>query len=530
MTDLFHHLVTESAARNPQAQAVRFQEQSLTYAELATQTERVAHALLALGARCGDRIAVYLEKRFETVTVILGSSLAGLTFVPINPLLKSAQVGYQLKDSQVRILITSAQRFDAILPSLLLCPDLQAVILTDTHGAIAAQFLFQVMSWEEALDLPANRTNIQIHRRIDHDMAAILYTSGSTGHPKGVVVSHRNLVAGAQIVAGYLHNTPQDKILCVLPFSFDYGLSQLSTALSTGATAVLLNYLLPADILNAVRSEGITGLAGIAPLWIQLMQMDWSGVTSLRYLTNSGGVMPHPVLTQLRRCLPDTAIYLMYGLTEAFRSTYLDPLQIDRRPGSIGKAIPNNEVLVLRQDGSVCEPEESGELVHRGVLVTLGYWNAPELTAQRFKPLPKGAARADGLVLPELAVWSGDIVKQDKEGYLYYVGRSDEQIKVSGYRISPHEVEEILFRYAGIGELAVVGVAHPLLGQALIAVVQQNGSLTADLLRRHCQQFLPSYMVPTHIEIEKEALPRNANGKINRLALASRFSNHFEAV
>jgi len=527
MPDLFHHLVTESAARNPEARALRYQEQNLSYAQLNSQLEAVAQALLALGAAGGDRVAVYLEKRVETVVTMFGASAAGLVFVPLNPLLKAAQVAYQLNDCGVRILITSAQRLAAILPALLECPNLQAVIITDSRAEPDAQFLFQVISWEQAHQLAANNSfakQLSAHRRIDHDIAAILYTSGSTGHPKGVVVSHRNLVAGAEIVAGYLHNTAHDNILCVLPFSFDYGLSQLTTAMYSGATAVLFNYLLPADIPRAVRAEDISGLAGIPPLWIQLAQLDWSGATSLRYLTNSGGAMPAPTLAQLRRNLPDASIYLMYGLTEAFRSTFLDPQQIDARPGSIGKAIPNNEVLVLRGDGSVCAPNEPGELVHRGVLVTLGYWNAAELTAQRFKPLP---TKAVSPVLPELAVWSGDIVRQDEEGYLYYLGRADEQIKVSGYRISPQEVEEILFRYAGIGELAVIAVPHPVLGQALIAVVLQTGSLTAELLKRHCQQLLPSYMVPSHIEIYAQPLPRNANGKIDRAALRSDFSDQF---
>ncbi len=514
----------DTAARLPHSEALRCDGQGISYAQLALQIELVSAALLGLGIQRCERVAVYLEKRIETVLALFGASMAGAAFVPVNPLLKTEQVAYQLRDCQVRILVTSAQRFQTLLPGLLQCPDMHTVIIVgeSTGDAVAAQF--QTVGWDVLAEMKSERV---AHRCIDLDLAAILYTSGSTGKPKGVMLSHRNLVSGAHSVSQYLHNSAQDRVLCVLPLSFDYGLSQLTTMFLTGGTAVLLNYLMPVDILDAVRQERITGLAAIPPLWGQLTQLDWAGVTSLRYLTNSGGAMPGPVLARLRSAAPDTLIYLMYGLTEAFRSTFLDPQLVDVRPGSIGKAIPNNEVLVLRPDGSVCAPNEPGELVHRGALVALGYWNQPELTARRFRPVP---VQSGATVLHEMAVWSGDTVRRDNDGYLYYVGRSDEQIKVSGFRISPTEVEEVLCRFEGITELAVIGVAHAVLGQALIAVVVQNDKfeLTETALRRHCARFLPSYMVPAHFEIDVTALPRNANGKINRQALQSRFATFFQ--
>jgi acyl-CoA synthetase (AMP-forming)/AMP-acid ligase II len=219
-----------------------------------------------------------------------------------------------------------------------------------------------------------------------------MYTSGSTGKPKGVILSHRNLVAGALSVSSYLNNTAEDRILCVLPLSFDYGLSQLTTAFAVGACAVLLNHLLLRDVLDAVDRERITGLAGVPPLWIQLSELSWTHARRLRYITNSGGVMPLHTVKALRKALPQVEIYLMYGLTEAFRSTYLAPEQLDRRPDSIGKAIPNAEILVLRQDGTPCDPNEPGELVHRGPLVSLGYWNDQARTAERFRVLPDRTA------------------------------------------------------------------------------------------------------------------------------------------
>jgi acyl-CoA ligase (AMP-forming) (exosortase A-associated) len=371
-------------------------------------------------------------------------------------------------------------------------------------------------SWRESMlaapPLPA-------HPCIDGDVAAILYTSGSTGKPKGVVLSHRNLVAGALSVSSYLNNTQEDRILCVLPLSFDYGLSQLTTAFAVGACAVLLNHLLLRDIIDAVDRERITGLAAVPPLWIQLADLSWSHARRLRYITNSGGVMQRHTLRGLRKALPQAQIYLMYGLTEAFRSTYLAPEQLDIRPDSIGKAIPNAEILVLRGDGTPCGPNEPGELVHRGALVALGYWNDPARTAERFRPLPD---RAGGLPIPELAVWSGDTVRTDEDGFLYFIGRSDDMIKTSGYRVSPAEVEEVVYATGLVTEAAAIGVPHAHLGQsiALIAAVPAGGATDRAALLAACKQDLPAYMVPARIDIRQSPLPRNPNGKIDRKLLA----------
>jgi len=357
-------------------------------------------------------------------------------------------------------------------------------------------------------------------------MAAILYTSGSTGKPKGVVLSHRNMVAGAKSVASYLENTPDDRILSVLPLSFDYGLSQLTTAFHVGATAVLMNYLLPRDILKSVEKERITGLAAVPPLWIQLAQLNWPEQASLRYITNSGGAMQRTTLDALRKALPKTKVFLMYGLTEAFRSTFLPPDELDRRPDSMGKAIPNAEVMVLREDGSPCAPGEPGELVHRGALVAMGYWNDLEKTAERFKPV---SSRQQGLPIPELAVWSGDTVRMDEEGFLYFISRKDEMIKTSGYRVSPTEVEEVIYAMDHVGEAAAIGVAHPILGQAIVAVItaRDGAQLDAEALLLACKPHLPTYMLPARIEIWSNSLPRNPNGKIDRKLLAQELQNIF---
>jgi len=258
------------------------------------------------------------------------------------------------------------------------------------------------------------------------------------------------------------------------------------------------------------------------------VQLEWPAAIAghLRYIANTGGRMPRETLAELRRRLPNTKPYLMYGLTEAFRSTYLPPSEVDRRPDSIGKAIPNAEILVLRPDGTACGPNEPGELVHRGALVGMGYWNDAEKTAERYKPLPVGVGgREAGLMLPEMAVFSGDTVQKDEDGYLYFIGRRDEMIKTSGYRVSPTELEEAVYAMKLVGEVAAFGVAHPSLGQAIVLSVTAvaDASIDADRLLAECRRLLPAYMVPADIDVHAASLPRNPNGKIDRKTLALQY-------
>jgi acyl-CoA ligase (AMP-forming) (exosortase A-associated) len=360
-------------------------------------------------------------------------------------------------------------------------------------------------------------------------MVSILYTSGSTGRPKGVVLSHRNMVAGAKSVASYLGNGPHDTLLAALPLSFDAGFSQLTTAFHSGARVVLLNYLLPRDVLKALERERVTGLTAVPPLYIQLSALDWPAAIGehLRYFANTGGRMPRETLAALRARVPKAQPFLMYGLTEAFRSTYLPPEEVDRRPDSIGKAIPNAEILVLREDGTECGPDEPGELVHRGALVGMGYWGDPEKTAERYRPLPAGVGgREAGLQIPELAVFSGDTVRRDAEGFLYFIGRRDEMMKTSGYRVSPTEVEEILYATKLVGECVAFGTDHPTLGQAIqVIATAPDGSAAVDVpaLLAQCRVHMPAYMVPAGIHPMAGPLPRNPNGKIDRKLLATQW-------
>jgi acyl-CoA ligase (AMP-forming) (exosortase A-associated) len=516
MNGLLHRLIEDSARRHGSGAALSFKDVALDYRSLAGRVAEAAEGFAGLGLRRGDRLAIYLEKRIETVTSMFGAAAAGGVYVPINPLLKPRQVGYILRDCNVRILVTSRQRFADLAEEVGKCDDLRTVILVD--GAAEAVGDKPVVDWRDAM---AARGEGGPSRVIDTDMAAILYTSGSTGNPKGVVLSHRNVVAGALSVSQYLENTREDRILSVLPLSFDAGMSQLTTAFAVGAKVVLLNYLLPRDVVRACAEEGITGLTCVPPLWIQLAQLEWpeAAATSLRYFANTGGHMPRATLDRLRAALPQAKPYLMYGLTEAFRSTYLDPAEVDRRPDSIGKAIPNAEILVVRPNGEICDAEEPGELVHRGALVSLGYWNDPERTVERFRPAP---GQSPAICLPEIAVWSGDVVRRDAEGFLYFVSRRDEMIKTSGYRVSPTEVEDVLYATGLIGEAVALGIPHATLGHGIVVVVAPPAgrALDGEALLKECRRQMPLYMVP-RLVVERPTLPRNPNGKIDRKALAT---------
>jgi acyl-CoA ligase (AMP-forming) (exosortase A-associated) len=515
---LLHDLITQATLRNETAIALRHAGQSLTYGALLAGIGQYANALLQLGIARGERVAIYLEKRFENVIACFGTSAAGAVFVPVNPILKTEQVAHILRDCNVRILFTSTERLKSLGNIRAFCPDLRHILLTEPSDKTDTLFY-------QTLGQQGTHT---AHRQIDSDIASIFYTSGSTGKPKGVVLSHRNLVAGAQSVAGYLENRSEDTLLAALPLSFDAGFSQLTTAFFCGARVVLINYLFPRDVLSAMEKEEVTGLTAVPPLYIQLAQHTWPETINqhLRYFASTGGRMPAETLRTIRTQVPNAKPFLMYGLTEAFRSTYLPPDEVDRRPDSIGKAIPNAEILVLREDGSPCDPGEPGELVHRGPLVAQGYWNDSEKTAERFKPLP---GRETGLPLPEIAVFSGDTVRRDEEGFLYFVGRRDEMIKTSGYRVSPTEIEEVLYATGLVGECVAFGVPHPTIGQGInvIATPALGTNPEANTLIMECRSHLPAYMVPEKIEFKSAPLPRNPNGKLDRrLIIDNAFDSH----
>jgi acyl-CoA ligase (AMP-forming) (exosortase A-associated) len=511
MRTQLHQIVADSARRRPHAPALTFKDETITYGELQGQVTAFAAGVTALGLERGDRVAIYLDKRIETVVSIFGTSAAGGVFVPVNPVLKAKQVAYILDDCSVRVLVTTAERLELVAEELAGSSVEHVVVLGDSAPSAGD---LDVRAWDAFLGTgPVPEASV-----IDIDMAAILYTSGSTGKPKGVVLSHRNVLTGGASVSQYLGNHEDDVILAALPLSFDAGFSQLTTGFTVGAHVVLVNYLLARDVVRLCAKHSVTGLTAVPPLWIQLTEQEWpeEATRSLRYFANTGGRMPKATLTKLRAIFPQASPFLMYGLTEAFRSTYLDPAEVDRRPDSIGKAIPNAEILVVRADGTRCEPGEEGELVHRGALVAMGYWNDPARTAERFKPAP---GREAGITTTELAVWSGDLVKTDEEGFLYFVGRNDEMIKTSGYRVSPMEIEEVAYATGLVRDAVALGVDDPRLGQRIVLIVSPAaGELDVDALLAELRQQLPLYMVPSDVIVRAE-LPRSPNNKFDRSML-----------
>lgn len=525
MDYLTHHLLRASAQRDPDRTALVQGDRRLTFAELERATDRLAHALIAAGVERLDRVAVFLEKSIEETLALLSATKAGGVFVPINHLLFPEQVEHILRDCTPKVLVTSRARLASLRDVVARIPALRSVVVTDGAGEVIAPI--ELIDLGQVLDptsaAPSGPPRIA---SISRDLAAILYTSGSTGKPKGVMLSHANLLAGSRIVATYLEITEHDRVLSVLPFSFDYGLNQLLTGLECRATVILLTFRFPAEVVNAIREEGATGLAGVPSFWTVLCQpgspVHRQPLPSLRYITNSGGAVPRPLYEALRKALPTTKIYLMYGLTEAFRSTYLPPEEADRRPGSMGKAIPDTEIFVVDEHGKMCRPGEPGELVHRGPTVSLGYWGLPDATAKVLRPNPLALTQIGDA---ETVCYSGDVVTKDEEGFLYFVGRRDATIKCAGHRISPTEVEEFMIGTRRVREAAAIGVPDALMGQAVLAIVvaTDGEALDIDALLGDLALKMPRYMIPRRVEIVP-SLPKTAHGKIDYPALRRQYT------
>lgn len=528
MIQIIPELVATQAKKNPDNLALADARGWLNYEQLQQSIIDTASAMQQLELAPRQRVAIFLPKVTEAVIAMFATSCMGGIFVPINPILKAKQVQHIISDCDAQLLVTNNARYQMMkgfIPR-----SIKTIVLIDdnivTNKADDSRH-YQIMTWQQLQKIADDQYHFPL--LMSSDIAAIFYTSGSTGKPKGVVLSQQNIVLGARSVVQYLQQTDKDRLLAVLPLSFDYGFSQLTTTFYAGGSCFLMEYLFPQDIIKQLAKQKITGLALVPPLWNKLSNLNFPEEVSkrLRFFCNSGGAMSATVLQQLRDKLPTTKPYLMYGLTEAFRSCYLPPEDIDSRPGSFGKAIPNARIHVLNSEGQPCLPGEEGELVHSGPLVSRGYWNSPEKTAQRFKAAPMSFASLD---TPEIAVWSGDIVKQDEDGYFYFVSRNDELIKTSGYRVSPAEIEEVLYQSQLVEQVVVIAAPDTELGQAIVAAVvlkkaQQNEAGIA-LLGQHIAQELPVYMRPKHIEYMTDIL-KNPNGKFDRSALITKFSQRF---
>ncbi|MHC4399992.1 MAG: class I adenylate-forming enzyme family protein [Planctomycetota bacterium] len=503
-----------SARRFPDKTALIFGTRRLTYGELERACNRLAHGLIAKGVRRGDRVAVHLDNSVEAVVAVFAVLKTGAVFMLVNPTTKAEKLAFVLNNARARAVVLPARKLGVLDQIAARTPHLETAIVTGAGSPEASQSAVNVVRYDDALNRHADGADPPPKRAIDVDLAALIYTSGSTGNPKGVMLTHLNMVAAATSITGYLENTSDDVILNVLPLSFDYGLYQVLMGFKVGGTVVLeRSFTYPHVALKKLEEERVTGFPVVPTMSAILLGMDLAkyDLSHLRYVTNTGAALPTDHIVRLRRLLPHARIYSMYGLTECKRVSYLPPDQIDRRPTSVGKGMPNEEVYVVDEEGRRVGPGVVGELVVRGSNVMKGYWELPEQTDRVLKPGP----------LPgEKVLFTGDLFRMDGEGYLYFVGRKDDIIKSRGEKVSPKEVENVLYSHPHVAEAAVVGVPDPILGQAVKAVVtlKDGRRLTEHDLRKHCADHLEDFMVPKQIEL-RGALPKTANGKIDKRQL-----------
>jgi amino acid adenylation domain-containing protein len=499
-----------SALAHPGKTALVFGQRRLTYAEIAHAADRLAAALASMGVRRGDRVAIYLENSPEAVIAVFGALKADAVFVMINPTTKPEKLVAIMNDCSAVALITDARRLPitaaaragvrSVLGSIV--AGIPADVVATGVGRLEAIFA------DGSLPVPERRA-------IDLDLAALIYTSGSSGRPKGVMLSHRNMVTAATSITTYLENRPDDVILNVLPLSFDYGLYQLLLTVMVGGTLVLeKGFAFPGKVVQLLESEGVTGLPGVPTLFgvlLGLRGLEARELPALRYLSNTGAALSVTTIAGLRETFPAARIYSMYGLTECKRCTWLPPEDLDRKPDSVGIAIPNTEMWIVDENDCKVGPGVVGQLVIRGGTVMRGYWNKPEATARALRPGP----------LPgEQVFYTGDLVRMDEEGYVYFVGRMDDIIKSRGEKVPPKEVEAALMNIAGVKEAAVIGVPDETLGQAVKAyVVFENGfTIPEREIQKECQRRLEGFMVPKHVVIVP-SLPKTDTGKIRKLGL-----------
>jgi amino acid adenylation domain-containing protein len=516
-TPLLHDLLLHSASKLPEKIALVCKKTRLSYGEIDAQSNALAHALERRGVARGDRVIVFADNTAETVVSFWAVLKANAVVSLINPLTKGDKLQYLLDDCRASAMITDAHLADVFVGVAAASKHLRAVIVS---GPIPAEQLAKLpggIGWDDALAGETERRHAPPRRRcLDIDLASIIYTSGSTGDPKGVMLTHRNMLTAASSISTYLENVEDDVILGVLPLAFDYGLYQLIMAFRVGARLVLeRSFTFPAEVLKAVVAEGVTGFPGVPTIFAILAELksrssfDFSKV---RYVTNTAAALPVKHILVLKDIFPGAKIFSMYGLTECKRCTYLPPADIDRKPNSVGVAIPNTELWIVDEEGKKVGPDVVGQLVIRGATVMRGYWEKPDATAQKLKPGP----------LPdEKVLYTGDLCRLDDEGYLYFVGRMDDIIKSRGEKVAPKEVENALMNIPGVKEAAVIGVPDEILGQAVKAFVVLEQGMTFDdkALKRECQARLENFMVPKHIELVPE-LPKTTTGKIKKTGLS----------
>lgn len=508
LTVTMYHLLSDNLPARAGQVAVIDDDQEFTYGMLGEAVDHLAARLEACGVAPGDRVVVQIRKSFREVVAMLAVAKAGAVIVNVNSQWTIEQLIYVATDCAAACLLVEQRVANRLATHHL--PDTLLAILVNGEAPNHPKF----GTW--------NNDRVRgghARKRLANDLAMIVYTSGSTGLPKGVMLSHSNIVAGARSVARYLELDQTDRLLSVLPYSFDYGLNQLTTMMLLGGTVVHQPVPLATEVISTMLRHRVTGVAAVPPLWGQIVRTLLASpmlFPHLKRVTNSGGKIAPGILEQLPLVLQGVDIYLMYGLTEAFRSTYLPPEQFRLKPGSIGRAIPDAEVFVIKHGIGIAGPLEEGELVHRGPLVSMGYWGKPGLTAQKIRPCPE----LYHLIGDEPVVYSGDTVRLDEEGDLWFVGRRDAMIKTSGFRVSPDEVEDHIYRSGCAAEAVAFALPDESLGEAIhVAWTPLDGRDCEDEILRHCRSTMPSYMVPRAFHQWPGGMPRTASGKLDRSAV-----------
>ncbi|HBB32926.1 MAG TPA: AMP-dependent synthetase [Cyanobacteria bacterium UBA8803] len=505
---LVQDFLEHSADRLPDKVALVGDGQRLTYAEVDAQANRLSHAFKEQGLQRGDRVVLYLPNSLELAIAIFAVLKAGGVFVPLNPSTKYDKCAYILNNCQAKVLVTTGRQVQLAQQLAQEVPSLKTIVLTSQPAETHSPNFLSYAAIQCDYD-PQRLPKVNI----DLDLACLIYTSGSTGDPKGVMSDHSNVVFAASSIIEYLGNVESDIIICLSPLSFDYGLYQLLMVFKFGGTLILeKGFTFPAAILKRIEEERVTGFPGVPTIFAMLLKMDLSpyDLSSLRYLTNTAAALPASHIVEIRAKFPWATLFSMYGLTETKRTLYLPPEQLDKRPNSVGIAIPGTEVWIEDEQGQRLGAGEVGELVVRGHHVMRGYWDEKEKTAARFRP---------GLIPGERVCYTGDLFRRDDEGFMYFVSRKDDIIKSRGEKVAPKEVENVLYSLPGVREAAVIGIPDPVLGQAVKAfvVVEGNAIAETDILR-HCRTHLEDFMVPKYVELHSE-LPKTPSGKIKKTDL-----------
>ncbi len=512
---LLHDYLIQAARELSDKIALVCMKQRVSYGELDARSNALANCLISAGVMRGDRVVVFADNTVETVVSFWAVLKANAVVSIVNPLTKSDKLHYLLQDCRPTALITDAHIHSVFAEPARDCSHLRCVIVSGNIDDVKLAALPHARRWDVAL-AAGGRSAPPVRTCIDIDLAAIIYTSGSTGDPKGVMLTHRNMLAACTSVASYLELQEDEVILGVLPLAFDYGLYQMIMAFRTGARLVLeRSFTFPAQILNLMVAEGVTGFPGVPTIFsilAELKSLKDYDLSKIRYVTNTAAALPFKHILMLKDIFPAARIYSMYGLTECKRCTYLPPKYIDRKPSSVGIAIPNTEAWIVDEDGNKVGHDTVGQLVIRGATVMKGYWEKPEATARKLKPGP----------LPgEQVLYTGDYCRMDDEGYLYFVGRMDDIIKSRGEKVAPKEVENMIMNIPGVKEVAVIGVPDDILGQAVKAfiVLEEGVVINEKQFQKECQSRLENFMVPKYI-VEVESLPKTDTGKIKKTGLS----------